>query len=74
MNKRVDLASNIELIVELGERAGEQFCSYYFADRVERTLFWLHELDTEELFDGVQAVKELSHIREFLHLFRIARN
>lgn len=58
---------NIELTVQLGVDldTGERVCSYYFADRAERTLFWLHDLDTGELFDGVKGVREPSHIREF---------
>ncbi|KAG1737992.1 hypothetical protein EDB19DRAFT_1877527 [Suillus lakei] len=61
----VELTSDIELTLQLGmdPDVGERVCSYYFADRVERTLFWLHELGTEDLFDGVRGVKDQSHIR-----------
>ncbi|KAJ8582942.1 hypothetical protein M405DRAFT_536462 [Rhizopogon salebrosus TDB-379] len=61
----VYLTNNIELTIQLGVDvdAGEKVCSYYFADRAERTLFWLHELGTGDLFDGVRGVNEPSHIR-----------
>jgi hypothetical protein len=54
--------------------AGEKVCSYYFADRAERTLFWLHELGTGDLFDGVRGVNEPSHIREFMNHVRMPRS
>lgn len=61
----VELTSAIELTLQLGmdPDTGERVCSYYFSDRAERTLFWLHELGTEDLFDGVRGVKDYSHIR-----------
>ncbi|KAG2047819.1 hypothetical protein BDR06DRAFT_1013553 [Suillus hirtellus] len=60
----VDLTSSIELTLQLGmdPDTKERVCSYYFADRAERTLFWLHELGTEDLFDGVRGVRDHSHI------------
>ncbi|KAG1790389.1 uncharacterized protein HD556DRAFT_1391458 [Suillus plorans] len=63
-SSNIDL-TGIELTLQLGVRpmTGERFCSYYFADRVERTIFWLDELDTEDLFDGVRGVNDHSHIR-----------
>ncbi|KAG2124035.1 hypothetical protein DEU56DRAFT_828313, partial [Suillus clintonianus] len=59
------LTNDIELTLQLGmdPDTGERVCSYYFADRAERTLFWLDELGTEDLFDGVMGVKDHSHIR-----------
>ncbi|KAG2094834.1 uncharacterized protein F5147DRAFT_642204 [Suillus discolor] len=61
----VDLTSSIELTLQLGvdPDTKERVCSYYFTDRAERTLFWLHELGTEDLFDGVRGVRDHSHIR-----------
>jgi hypothetical protein len=72
----VELTSAIELTLQLGmdPDTGERVCSYYFADRAERTLFWLHELGTEDLFDGVRGVKDYSHIREYLPDARMAQN
>ncbi|KAG1893726.1 uncharacterized protein F5891DRAFT_1065336 [Suillus fuscotomentosus] len=62
-SNNIDL-THIELTLQLGKHpnTGERVCSYYFADRVERTIFWLHKLDTEDLFNGVRGVEEHSHI------------
>jgi hypothetical protein len=72
----VYLTNNIELTVQLGMDidTGEKVCSYYFADRTERTLFWLHELDTKGLFGDVMGVNEPSHIREFMNHARMSRS
>ncbi|KAG1734997.1 hypothetical protein EDB19DRAFT_1122884 [Suillus lakei] len=58
-------SGDIELVVELirGEDERSLVCRYYFVDHPNRLLFWLHEISTEELFDGVQGVEKWSHIK-----------
>ncbi|KAG1732668.1 uncharacterized protein EDB91DRAFT_667312 [Suillus paluster] len=65
VNLQID---DIELVVQLwpAEPEDEQVsCQYYFVDHAFRTLFWLHDHDqaTVNIFSGLQAVADPSHIR-----------
>jgi hypothetical protein len=56
-------SGKIELVVELarGGRDHHRVCRYYFVDHPNRLLFWLHEIRTERIFDGVLGVEKWSH-------------
>ncbi|KAG1734998.1 hypothetical protein EDB19DRAFT_1638662 [Suillus lakei] len=59
-------SGDIELVVELirsRRDMGSLVCRYYFVDHPNRLLFWLHDLPTERIFDGVQGVEKWSHIK-----------
>ena len=60
------LPEDWELALELGEdyETGELVCSYYFACHSTRCLFWLHELDLENVLEDLCGVTEKTHIRE----------
>ncbi|KAG1729009.1 hypothetical protein EDB19DRAFT_1939282 [Suillus lakei] len=58
-------SSDIELVVESTRvrDMGSLVCRYYFVDHPNRLLFWLHDIPTERIFDGVQGVEKWSHIK-----------
>jgi hypothetical protein len=58
-------SGKIELVVELarGGRDHHRVCRYYFVDHPNRLLFWLHEIRTERIFDGVLGVEKWSHAK-----------
>ncbi|KAG1892007.1 hypothetical protein F4604DRAFT_1565022 [Suillus subluteus] len=54
---------DIELVVELTRgRDHHRVCRYYFVDHPNRLLFWLDEMPTARIFDGVLGVEKWSHI------------
>ena len=53
-------SGEIELVVQLQKLKSK--CEYYFVDHLNRSLFWVHEQDGEDLCDGVRGVEKISHI------------
>jgi len=53
-------SGEIELVVQLQKPKSK--CEYYFVDHLNRSLFWVHEQDGEDLCDGVRGVEKISHI------------
>ncbi|KAG1873592.1 hypothetical protein DFJ58DRAFT_759127 [Suillus subalutaceus] len=58
-------SGDIELVVELtrGRDHHTRVCRYYFVDHPNRLLFWLDEMPTRRIFDGVLGVEKWSHIK-----------
>ncbi|KAG1891990.1 hypothetical protein F4604DRAFT_2746 [Suillus subluteus] len=57
-------SGGIELVVELTKgRDHHRVCRYYFVDHPNRLLFWLDEMPTAKIFDGVLGVEKWSHIK-----------
>lgn len=56
-------SGDIELMVELTRNQNSGLvCRYYFVDHTKRLLFWLHEIPTGRIFEGVVGVEKWSHI------------
>jgi hypothetical protein len=56
-------SGGIELVVELTRNQNNnRVCRYYFVDHPNRLLFWLHDIPTARIFDGVVGVEKWSHI------------
>lgn len=54
----------IELVVELTRNHNSEIVfRYYFVDHPNRLLFWLHEIPTARIFDGVLGVEKWGHIK-----------
>lgn len=57
-----------ELVLDLGDAGDEDphesMCYYYFVNHSNRTLFWLHQFDTEPLLNGLDEVTSKRRIRE----------
>ena len=53
-------SGDIELVVQLKNLNVK--CEYYFVDHLNRSLFWVHEQDGEDLCDGVRGVEKMNHI------------
>ncbi|KAG2361745.1 hypothetical protein BDR07DRAFT_1408786 [Suillus spraguei] len=50
----------IELVVELTRNHNSEIVfRYYFVDHPNRLLFWLHEIPTARIFDGVSGRREV---------------
>ena len=63
------MPSEWELVLDLGdEYPHEYLCYYYFVNRSNRTLFWLHEFDSKPILNGLGQIKSKRRIRksEFL--------
>ncbi|KAG1805185.1 uncharacterized protein BJ212DRAFT_877498 [Suillus subaureus] len=57
-------SGGIELVVELTRNPNHhRVCRYYFVDHPNRLLFWLDEMPTARIFDGVLGVEKWSHIK-----------
>ncbi|KAG2115767.1 uncharacterized protein F5147DRAFT_380512 [Suillus discolor] len=57
-------SGDIELVVELTrKRNNDKVYRYYFVDHPNRLLFWLDEISTKWIFDGVLGVEKWSHIK-----------
>ncbi|KAG2042020.1 hypothetical protein BDR03DRAFT_944335 [Suillus americanus] len=58
-------SGGIELVVESTRGRGHhtRVCRYYLVDHPNRLLFWLDEMPTERIFDGVLGVEKWSHIK-----------
>ncbi|KAG2128967.1 hypothetical protein DEU56DRAFT_915289 [Suillus clintonianus] len=57
-------SGGIELVMELTRSKNNvRICRYYFVDHYKRLLFWLDEISTERIFDGIQGVEKWSHIK-----------
>ncbi|KAG1782860.1 hypothetical protein EV702DRAFT_1058666 [Suillus placidus] len=57
-------SGDIELVVELTRtQNNHRVCRYYFVDHPNRLLFWLHDIPTARIFDGVLGVEKWSHIK-----------
>lgn len=56
-------SGGIELVVELArKRNNDKVYRYYLVDHPNRLLFWLDEISTKWIFDGVLGVEKWSHI------------
>ncbi|KAG1806416.1 uncharacterized protein HD556DRAFT_1225134 [Suillus plorans] len=57
-------SGDIELVVELTrKRNNDKVYRYYLVDHPNRLLFWLDEISTGRIFDGVLGVEKWSHIK-----------
>ncbi|KAG1893440.1 uncharacterized protein F5891DRAFT_772184 [Suillus fuscotomentosus] len=57
-------SGDIELVVELTrKRNKDKVYRYYLVDHPNRLLFWLDEISTKWIFDGVLGVEKWSHIK-----------
>lgn len=59
-------SGDIELVVELTKkrnRDNDRVYRYYLVDHPNRLLFWLDEISTGRIFDGVLGVEKWSHIK-----------
>ena len=63
--KDVHLPDSSDLFLEIDSNAGT--CSYWFADHANRTIFWLHQLDTREV--GMPNSYSKNHLRESFTVF-----
>lgn len=52
-----------ELVLDLAEDEGPDVCYYYFVNRSNRTLFWLHQFDMTPLLHNLPPVKPKSNRR-----------
>lgn len=59
----MDFTYDTELMLQLASLDGEQVCGYYFANHVDRTLFWIHEVPADKLCNGVEGLGSLHHFR-----------
>lgn len=59
-----ELPDDYELVLELSTDAetDERVWGYYFVDHTNVTLFWLEQVDPEEITNGVEVMSE-AHIR-----------
>jgi hypothetical protein len=57
--KGLELRESVELLLQLNED-DSQTCGYYFIDHTDRTMFWLHEVSTEDF--GLLPVMSASHL------------
>ncbi|KAG2138067.1 uncharacterized protein EDB93DRAFT_1253450 [Suillus bovinus] len=61
-------SDDVELVVELTRKPNnDRVYRYYFVDHPKRLLFWLDEISTERIFDGVLGVEKWSHIKYAIH-------
>ncbi|KAG1891988.1 hypothetical protein F4604DRAFT_2562 [Suillus subluteus] len=57
-------SGDIELVVEsIRGRNHHKVYRYYFVDHPNRLLFWLDEMSTSMIFEGVPGVEKWSHIK-----------
>lgn len=63
-NEGHELPEDYELVLELSTDAetDERVWGYYFVDHANVTLFWLEQVDPEEITNGVEVMSE-AHIR-----------
>ncbi|KAF9646879.1 hypothetical protein BDM02DRAFT_3188424 [Thelephora ganbajun] len=60
-----------ELVLDLGDEKepNECVCYYYFVNRANRTLFWLHQFDPTPLLSGLRRVKSKRRIQQAMEKF-----
>lgn len=58
-----DMPTEWELVLDPAEDEGPDVCYYYFVNRSNRTLFWLHKFDMTSLLHNLPPVKPKSNRR-----------
>ena len=65
LNKADKMPVEWELVLDPGDdEHGERVCYYYFVNRSNRSLFWLHDFDLTPLLYGLKEVKSMRRISE----------
>lgn len=59
----MNIAHDVELMLQLASLDGEQVCGYYFVNHKCRTLFWIQEMPADSLSNGVEGLDSLHHFR-----------
>jgi hypothetical protein len=63
--ENVDLLATTDLFLEIDQDT--ETCSYWFADHANRTVFWLHPVDTDAV--GLPDSHSKRHLRGFYTVF-----
>ena len=63
--ENVHLPATTDLFIEIDEDT--ETCSYWFADHAHRTVFWLHDVDTDAT--GLPDTHSKRHLRESYTVF-----
>ena len=58
--ENVQLPATTDLFLEIDQET--ETCSYWFADHANRTVFWLHQVDTDVV--GLPDSHSKNHLRE----------